>query len=66
VHAKCTFISSTAYGILGTINDAWFCSYCLEQLIVFNILDDNDDEFHSTLTGEDLTLALVRSLTVIH
>jgi len=56
------FISSNEYGILGTINEARFCSYCLKQLFVFNSIDD-DDEFHSTITGEDPALVLARSLS---
>jgi len=30
-HARCMFISRTEYGISGTINEAWFCSYCLSN-----------------------------------
>jgi len=62
IHAKCMLISSTEYGILGSINEAWFCSSCLKQLFVFNSIDD-DDEFHSTITGEDTALVLSRSLS---
>jgi len=58
------FISSTEYDILGSINEAWFCSSCLKQLFVFNSIDDDDDdEFHSTITGEDTALVLARSLS---
>jgi len=45
-----------------SINEAWFCSSCLKQLFVFNSID-YDDEFHSTITGEDTALVLSRSLS---